>query len=74
MGNPMSEAARQVIWDEALRSAAERGGDPEEHLRAMIQETMDSLVADGSFETAGLNAAGKMVYRSNIYRKPRDGR
>jgi hypothetical protein len=72
MRNPTSEAAaRQVIWDEALRRAAERGGDPEEHFRAMIQETIDSLVADGSFETAALNAAGKMVYRSNIYRKPR---
>jgi hypothetical protein len=71
MRNPTSEAARQVIWDEALRRAAERGGDPEEHFRAMIQETIDSLVADGSFETGGLNAAGKMVYRSNIYRKPR---
>jgi hypothetical protein len=57
MGNSMSKAARQVIWDEALRTAAERGRDPEGHLRAMIQETMDSLVADGLIETAGLNAA-----------------
>jgi hypothetical protein len=60
-----------VIWDEAFRRAAERGGNPKEHFRAMIQEAIDSLVADGSLETAGLSAAGKMVYRSNIYRKPR---
>jgi hypothetical protein len=33
-----------VIWDEAFRRAAERGSDPEEHLRAMIQEVLDSLV------------------------------
>jgi hypothetical protein len=54
-----------VIWDEAFRRAAERGSDPEEHLRAMIQEVLDSLVADGSIETVGVNSAGKMVYRQN---------
>ena len=31
----------------------------------MIQEVLDSLVADGSIETVGLNSAGKMVYRAN---------
>jgi hypothetical protein len=60
----MSEADRRVIWGEAFRRAAERGGDPEDHFRGMIQEALDSLVADGSLETAGLNGAGKMVYRA----------
>jgi hypothetical protein len=64
MTDVLSEADSRVIWDEAFRRAAERGGDPEEHFRKMIQETLDSLVADGSFETVGLNAAGKMAYRA----------
>jgi hypothetical protein len=34
----------------------------------MIQEALDSLVADGSLETAGLNGAGKMVYRAKSIR------
>jgi hypothetical protein len=63
-GVMMSEADRRVIWDEAFRRAPERGGDPKEHFRAMIQEALDRLVADGSVETAGLNGAGKMVYRA----------
>jgi hypothetical protein len=65
------DADRQAIWDECLRRAAERGGDPDEHFRAVIQEVLDSAVADGSIEAAGLNAEGKMVYRSKIYHKPR---
>jgi len=65
-GVMMSEADRRVIWDEAFRRASERGGDPEEHFRAMIQEALDSLVADGSVETAGLNGAGEMVYRARL--------
>jgi hypothetical protein len=65
------DAGRQAIWDEARRRAAERGGDPDEHLRAMFQEVLNSAVADGIIGTAGLNAAGKMVYRSKIYHKPR---
>jgi hypothetical protein len=64
-------AGRRAIWAECLRRVAERGGDLDEHLRAMMQETLDSLVADGIVETAGRNAAGKMVYRSKIYHKPR---
>jgi hypothetical protein len=60
----------QAIQDEALRRAAEKGGDPDEHLSAMLQETLDRGVAAGIIEPAGLNAEGKMVYRSKIY-KPR---
>jgi len=64
----MSEADRRVIWDEASRRAAERGGHPEEHFQKMIQEVLDSLVADGSLETAGLNGAGKMVYVATTHK------
>lgn len=53
------EAFRRAIWEEAFRRAAERGGDPEEHFRKMIQEVLDSLVADGSFETAGAQCRWK---------------
>jgi hypothetical protein len=60
----MSETDWRVAWDEAFRRAAEKGGDPEDHLRRMIQEVLDSLAADGSIETVGLNGAGKMVYRA----------
>ena len=61
----MSEDDRRAIWDEAFRRAAASGGDPEQHFRAMIQETLDKLVADGSIETAGLNEHGQMVYRKS---------
>jgi hypothetical protein len=71
MTEAMKREALEALWDEAFRRAAERGGNPEEHFRAMIQEALDSAAADGSIETAGLNAAGKMVYRSEIYHKPR---
>lgn len=37
----------QEIQDEALRRAAEKGGDPDEHLAAMMQETIDELTAAG---------------------------
>jgi len=37
----------------------------------MFQEVLNSAVADGIIGTAGLNAAGKMIYRSKIYHKPR---
>jgi hypothetical protein len=59
----MSKIDGGMIWDEAFRRAAE-GCDPKEHLRGMIQEILDSLVADGSIETVGLNSAGKTVYRA----------
>ena len=61
----MSEDDRRAIWDEAFRRAAASGGDPEHHFRAMIQETLDRLVADGSIETAGLNEQGQMVDRKS---------
>ena len=61
----MSEDDRRVIWDEVLRRAAARGGDPEQHFRAIIQEALVSLVADGSLETPGLNEHGQMVYRKS---------
>jgi hypothetical protein len=64
MTSARKRAALEALWDEAFRRAAEKGGNPEEHFRAMIQEALDSLVADGSVETAGLNGAGKMVYRA----------
>jgi hypothetical protein len=35
----------QEIQDEATRRAAEKGGDPDEHLAAMIQESLDEEVA-----------------------------
>lgn len=60
----------QAIQDEVLRRVAEKGGDPDEHLAAMMQETVDGLVAAGIVEPAGLNAEGKMVYKSKIYKKP----
>jgi hypothetical protein len=71
MTEAMKGEALEALWDEAFRRTAERGGDPEEHFRAMIQEALDSAAADGSIEATGLNAAGKMVYRSKIYHKPR---
>jgi hypothetical protein len=40
----MSKIDWGVIWDEAFRGPL-KGGDPEEHLRGMIQEILDSLVA-----------------------------
>jgi hypothetical protein len=49
----MSKTDWRVIWDEAFRRAAERRGDPEEHLREMMQEVLDSLVADGIIEPVG---------------------
>jgi hypothetical protein len=45
-----------VIWDEAFRRAAERGSDPEEHLRAMIQEVLDSLVRMAVSKRSGSTA------------------
>jgi hypothetical protein len=60
----ISENDRRVIWDEAFRRAAQRGGDPEEHFRAMIQEALDSLVSEGELVALGLNEFGQMVYRS----------
>jgi hypothetical protein len=53
-------------WAEPLRRTAERGGRPEEHLQAMMQEVIDRQVAEGIIKTAGLNEHGKMVYRSRI--------
>jgi hypothetical protein len=60
----MSEDDRRVIWDEAFRRAGHRGGDPEEHFRAIIQEAFDSLVSEGELVALGLNEFGQMVYRS----------
>jgi hypothetical protein len=57
-GGDMTEPTiddRQVLWDEAFRRAAEKGGDPEDHFRAIIQEAVDSLVRDGTFTPSGLD-------------------
>jgi hypothetical protein len=50
------------VWAEAFRRAGEDGGDPEEHFREIIEEALDSLVADGTWEW-GFNDAGKKAYR-----------
>jgi hypothetical protein len=60
----------QAVQDEARRRAAEMGGDLEEHLTAMFQEALDALTAAGIVKPFGLNAEGKMVYESKIYKKP----
>jgi hypothetical protein len=58
----------QAIQDEVFRRVAEKGGDPDEHLAAILQETADMMVAAGIAEPVGLNAEGKMVYQSKIYK------
>jgi hypothetical protein len=50
------------VWAEAFRRAGEDGRDPPEHFREMMEEALDSLVADGAFEVR-LNDAGEKVYR-----------
>jgi hypothetical protein len=51
----------ESVWAEAFRRTGEDGRDPEEHFREIIEEALDSLVADGAFDWA-FNDAGKKVY------------